>query len=259
MSDPLPWWSKPVLHIVRTSDSKDAAGAELERTSERSERGPSIVQRWWLPHGASSQHGAVAHGDVWRRLEGAELAAMVAQCAMTPPSFERAALRGIAHDAGRGLWWALVGAEVVEGTAGGERRRYAVAEAGPGASLVLPAVSVLVASADSHRLYVATSDYAVIEIERATGVQRMLAQLSFPVIALCRTPAGLAAWDGEHLVGINIRTAVSMRIATLTLPNVAVLAADHRGNFTLASSAAVWQCRADASGLVACELPSFVE
>ena len=99
----------------------------------------------------------------------------------------------------------------------------------------------------------------MIEIERATGVQRTLAQLTAPVIALCRTPAGLAAWDGEHLVGINIRTAVSMRIATLTLPNVAVLAADHRGNFTLASSAAVWQCRADASGLVACELPSFVE
>ena len=246
MSDPLPWWSQPVLHIVRKSDSNDKAGA-------------SVVQRWWLPHGASSQHGAVAHDEVWQRLDGEALATAIGQCAVMPSSFDRTALRGFGHDVGRGLWWALVGAQVVEGTAGAEQQRYVVAGAGPGASSVLPSVSVLVASADSHRLYVATSDHAVIEIERATGVQRTLAQLSAPVIALCRTPAGLAAWDGQHLVGINIRTAVSMRIATLTLPNVAVLAADHRGNFTLASSAAVWQCRADASGLVACELPSFVE
>ena len=233
MSAPLPWWSQPLLHIVRTPDINHATV------------NASVVQRWWLPHGLTSQHGAVALGEVWRRLEGAELAAVVVQHAVAT-SFERAALRGVAHDVGRGLWWALRGDEVVEGNASGAQRMYAVAGA------------VIVASADSHRVYVATTTNAVVEIERATGLVRSLAQFAVPVLAMCRTPAGLAVWDGENLVGINIRTAVSMRIAALALPQVAVLAADHRGNFTLASSATVWQCRGDASGLVACELPGWV-
>ncbi len=233
MSAPRPWWSQPQLHIVRKSDSNDAT--------------TSILQRWWLPHGASSQHGAVAHGEVWRRLDSGEVSAAIEQYAAMPTSVERTALHGLTHDAGRRLWWALADDAVVEGNAGGGQHRYPLAG------------TVIVASADSLRLYVATKAHEVVEIERATGTLRTLAQLQAPVIALCRTPAGLAAWDGKNLVGINIRTAVSMRIATLALPHVAVIAADHRGNFTLASSAAVWQCRSDASGLVACELPSLVE
>ncbi len=235
MRDPLPWWSQPLLHIVRIPDgAKDQVGQT------------GRVQRWWLPHGASSQHGAVAHGDVWRQLDVGELSTTILQRAVLPTGFERSALRGLAHDEGRGRWWALIDDAVVEGNAAGVQRRYAVAGV------------VLVASADSHRLYVATTANTIVEIERASGTVRMLAQLADPVLALCRTPAGLAAWDGANLIGINIRTAVSMRIATLGLAHVAAIAADHRGNFTLASSTKVWQCRADASGLEVCELPAFV-
>jgi hypothetical protein len=69
--------------------------------------------------------------------------------------------------------------------------------------------------------------------------------------ALCRTPAGLAAICASTLHGINVRT--QQHAAIIQLPpalHAAAIAADHRGNFTFATTTEIWTSRADGSGLI---------
>lgn len=217
----LPWWTRPVVQVVRISD----------------EAGRAVVQRTWLPHGPASSIGWRNDDGTWRALTTDELTAAVAVLRVPDGLFAQQ-VHALAHDWSRGVWWAAEGAVLHEGGTGSAGPHYPIE-----ATSIVP-------SPDGHRLYVATGSHAVVEIERGSGELRTLAEMAAPIIAMCRTPAGLAVWVGDTLWGINVRTAMVARIAQLTLPGLAAMATDHRGNFTLASATNVWECRSDASGLV---------
>ncbi len=216
-----PWWTRAVVQVVRKPD----------------ESGRAVVQRTWLPHGPASSVGWRSEEGAWRTLTAEELATALAALRV-PDGIIAEQVHALAHDWSRGLWWAAEGAVLHEGGAAGTGPHYPIE------------ATTIVPSPDGHRVYVATASHTVVEIERGSGELRTVAQFAAPIITMCRTPAGLAVWDGDTLAGINVRTAMSARIAQLTLPDMVALAADHRGNFTLASASEVWECRADASGLV---------